>query len=45
MAAKRSIAEMRRDYTLAGLRRADLAADPITQFNKWFEHALKAGLR
>jgi pyridoxamine 5'-phosphate oxidase len=45
MAVKRTIADMRRDYALAGLRRADLAADPIAQFNKWFEQALKAGLR
>jgi len=45
MAAKCSIADMRRDYALAGLHRADLAANPIAQFNKWFEQALKAGLR
>src|ERR1700749_4342347 len=45
MAAKSSIADMRRNYSLAGLRRADLAASPIAQFNKWFEQALKAGIR
>ena len=45
MAAKRSIAEMRRDYSLAGLRRADLAANPIAQINQWFEQALKFGIR
>jgi len=34
-----SIADIRRDYNLAGLRRKDLDADPIVQFNRWFEHA------
>jgi pyridoxamine 5'-phosphate oxidase len=33
------IADLRREYTLAGLRRADLAADPIAQFRKWFDQA------
>ena len=36
------IADLRREYTLAGLRRADLEADAITQFSKWFEQALAA---
>jgi pyridoxamine 5'-phosphate oxidase len=39
------MADMRRDYTLAGLRRADLAADPIAQFKKWFQQALDSGIR
>jgi pyridoxamine 5'-phosphate oxidase len=39
-----SIADLRRDYTLAGLRRADLDADPIIQFQKWFQQALSARL-
>ena len=34
-----SIADIRRDYNLAGLRRADLDADPIVQFRRWFEQA------
>jgi len=34
-----SLADLRRDYNLAGLRRRDLASDPITQFNLWFEAA------
>jgi pyridoxamine 5'-phosphate oxidase len=34
-------ADIRREYTLAGLRRADLDADPIAQFQKWFEQAAK----
>jgi pyridoxamine 5'-phosphate oxidase len=33
------IADLRREYSLAGLRRNDLAADPIVQFQKWFEQA------
>lgn len=37
-----SIADIRRDYNLAGLRRADLSADPIVQFRRWFEQALGA---
>jgi pyridoxamine 5'-phosphate oxidase len=37
------IADLRREYNLAGLRRVDLEADPIAQFNKWFNQAL--GLR
>jgi pyridoxamine 5'-phosphate oxidase len=36
------IADIRREYTLAGLRRADLDANPIAQFQKWFEQATKA---
>jgi pyridoxamine 5'-phosphate oxidase len=36
------IADIRREYSLAGLRRTDLAANPIAQFQKWFEQATKA---
>lgn len=32
-----SIADIRREYNLAGLRRGDLDADPLIQFQKWFE--------
>jgi pyridoxamine 5'-phosphate oxidase len=39
-----SIANLRREYTLAGLRRADLDADPIAQFTKWFQQALDGKL-
>jgi pyridoxamine 5'-phosphate oxidase len=39
-----TLADLRREYTLAGLRRADLEADPIVQFQKWFDQALKAEL-
>jgi pyridoxamine 5'-phosphate oxidase len=34
-----SIADIRRDYNLAGLRRRDLDADPVVQFRRWFEQA------
>jgi pyridoxamine 5'-phosphate oxidase len=37
-----AIADMRREYSLGGLRRADLNANPIAQFQKWFEQATKA---
>jgi pyridoxamine 5'-phosphate oxidase len=34
-----SLADTRREYTSGGLRRADLDANPITQFQKWFTGA------
>ncbi len=30
------VADIRRDYSLGGLKRADLDANPVTQFNRWF---------
>ena len=36
------IHQLRQEYTLAGLRRADLDADPMQQFSHWFEQARKA---
>jgi pyridoxamine 5'-phosphate oxidase len=39
-----NLAELRREYTKGGLRRADLAPDPIVQFQKWFEEALNSQL-
>jgi pyridoxamine 5'-phosphate oxidase len=33
------IADLRREYNLTGLRRADLEPDPILQFKKWFDQA------
>ena len=36
--------EHRRSYTLGGLRRKDLAADPVAQFIGWQEQAITAGL-
>jgi pyridoxamine 5'-phosphate oxidase len=37
-----TLAELRREYTLAGLRRKEMDADPIAQFQKWFAQALEA---
>lgn len=37
-----SLAELRREYTLGGLDRSDLNADPIPQFQKWFGQATAA---
>jgi pyridoxamine 5'-phosphate oxidase len=37
-------AQLRRDYRSAALRRADLAADPVTQFRRWFDQAVAAEL-
>ena len=34
-----AIADLRREYTLAGLRRSDLHPDPIEQFRHWFAQA------
>lgn len=35
-----SLADIRREYTLTGLRRSQLAPDPIAQFGKWFDDAI-----
>src|SRR5690348_5059748 len=37
-----AIADIRREYSLAGLRRADLDAHPIVQFRRWFDQAAGA---
>lgn len=34
-----SLADLRRDYSLAGLTEKDLAKDPFRQFEKWFQEA------
>src|SRR4051794_32879520 len=34
-----SIADLRREYNLDGLRRKDLDPDPLAQFNRWFQQA------
>lgn len=36
--------DIRREYTKGGLRRKDLLADPITQFDFWLKQAIDAGL-
>jgi pyridoxamine 5'-phosphate oxidase len=33
------LADIRREYSLGGLRRADLEANPLAQFQKWFAQA------
>jgi pyridoxamine 5'-phosphate oxidase len=38
------IAALRKEYTLAGLRRRDLDPDPLAQFNAWFSFAIQAGV-
>lgn len=35
-----SIADLRKDYTLNGLRKEDVLKNPIDQFKQWFEEAL-----
>jgi pyridoxamine 5'-phosphate oxidase len=36
--------EMRKEYLLAGLSEADVDADPIRQFRRWFDEAIAAGV-
>ncbi len=38
------LTDIRREYAKGGLRRKDLAADPIEQFNLWLEQAIEAKL-
>lgn len=39
-----AISDLRKDYTLQGLDKADVAPNPIEQFRIWFEAALAAGV-
>lgn len=39
-----SLADLRKDYCLAGLAEKDLARDPFRQFEKWFQEAEAAKL-
>lgn len=39
-----SIADLRKDYIHASLSESDVVADPIAQFKKWFDEALKANV-
>ena len=39
-----SIADLRQNYTRAGLSEADINSDPIEQFQTWFQQALNADL-
>lgn len=39
-----SLPDLRREYTLAGLKESDLNPNPFKQFDTWFRQALAAGL-
>lgn len=39
-----SVADLRQNYTRAGLSQADLAAHPVDQFEQWFQQAVDAEL-
>ena len=39
-----SLSDLRREYTLAGLKESDLDPSPFSQFDKWFQQALAAEL-
>lgn len=39
------VADIRRDYKLAGLERSDLTVDPFEQFEQWFRDAEKAEIQ
>jgi pyridoxamine 5'-phosphate oxidase len=39
------LAQLRREYTLAGLTEHEVDPDPLRQFQKWFREALDAGIR
>ena len=39
-----SLSDLRREYTLAGLKESDVDSNPFKQFDKWFQQALAAGL-
>jgi len=40
----RNVAELRKEYTRAGLSESDVAPDPVEQFRRWFDEALAADL-
>jgi pyridoxamine 5'-phosphate oxidase len=42
---KRDLSLLRDEYTRAGLSEANADADPIVQFNRWFDDAVAADLR
>lgn len=39
-----NLAELRKEYSLAGLRRSDLDPDPIPQVRRWLQQAVEAGV-
>jgi len=40
----RNVADLRKEYTRAGLSESDVARDPVEQFRIWFDEALAADL-
>ncbi len=44
MSTAESMAQMRQNYADAGLSEADLAPDWLTQFRRWFDDAVAAGI-
>ena len=36
-----ALADLRKEYTLAGLSKKDLDPDPLRQFQKWLQQALE----
>jgi pyridoxamine 5'-phosphate oxidase len=40
----RNVADLRKEYTRAGLTESDVASDPVEQFRRWFDEALEADL-
>ena len=40
----RNVADLRKEYTRAGLSESDVDPEPVEQFRRWFEEALAAGL-
>jgi pyridoxamine 5'-phosphate oxidase len=44
-AAKLVLADLRQEYCHASLSETDVLADPIAQFGKWFDEAVKAEVR
>ncbi|BAZ52450.1 pyridoxal 5'-phosphate synthase [Nostoc sp. NIES-4103] len=40
----KTIADLRKDYTLEGLSETEINSNPFIQFKKWFDQALKAQL-
>ena len=41
---RRDLAGLREDYARSGLDEADLTADPLTLFGRWFDDAVAAGV-
>lgn len=39
-----SVADLRKEYTMHGLSESEVDADPLRQFQLWFDQALAAGL-